>query len=381
MLSVVDWICFCSTKCTSIPMPYWVVYNILSFLCLTKVVLRHVRENWGQNCKTFKLDYALHGDVWAAHSCVNWAYFHACELYLKVHCGCIDPLLEMTTERGTVEGQSSDHIGPLWRFSLSSLYDRTYIILTQENLLPPPCQNWCSILCTLCCEIFSEILVAFPLKRYFAESQSCVERSCPYEFRFFCCRSCLMSSDPHLMWQLFVISDRSSWRFSGSEIQLFRPDRSFLESLLVDLRWPLTRLSVNVSFLASFRLRTVSHWINPGSASCQTVHFLRCDPDCHSSIRLQIHSKLHGVVCMSLDMTVTTMYKLKRARMCVYIIMRMYRYRVHNTCTATCAITCCSGYQDRSSRNAQFGTVAVRARSFAKPKPGNTQQGALQSQS
>ena len=64
---------------------------------------------------------------------------------------------------------------------------------------------------------FSEILVAFTFKRHFAESQSCAGRSCPYEFRFSPRRSCLMRSDHRQVRHVFVISGRSSQRFSGSE--------------------------------------------------------------------------------------------------------------------------------------------------------------------
>ena len=113
---------------------------------------------------------------------------------------------------------------------------------------------------------FSEILVAFPFKRHFAESQSCVGRSCPFEFGFFPRRSCLMSSDHRQLRHVFVISDRSSQCFSGSEIQHSRPDRFFLASLWVDLRCTLSRLPVIVSFLPSFRLRTGSHRTNPAQS-------------------------------------------------------------------------------------------------------------------
>ena len=78
--------------------------------------------------------------------------------------------------------------------------------------------------------------MANPFKRHFGESQSCVAWSCPYDFQFFPRRTCLMSSDRRQVREVFVISDRSSQRFSGSEIQLSRPNRSFLESSWVDLR-------------------------------------------------------------------------------------------------------------------------------------------------
>ena len=106
---------------------------------------------------------------------------------------------------------------------------------------------------------FLEIFVVSPFKQHFAESQSCVGRSCPYEFGFFPRRSCLVSSDRRQVRHVFVISDCSSQRFSGSGIQLSRPDRFFLVSLWVDLRCTLRRLPVSVYFLPSLRLWTGSH--------------------------------------------------------------------------------------------------------------------------
>ena len=57
---------------------------------------------------------------------------------------------------------------------------------------------------------FSEILMAIPFKRHFAESQSCIGRSYPYEFGFFPRCSCLMRSDPRQVRQVFQIACRGA---------------------------------------------------------------------------------------------------------------------------------------------------------------------------